>query len=105
MSNVIRVNAAEQLLAIGTAVEQAVAGTVILGSAIAVSTNSDYVEICVKGQAVRYTLDGTAPVSAAAGAILGTGTVIRRYEWLLQARFIESTGSAPATLRVQGLSS
>jgi hypothetical protein len=81
--------------------ELTVNGTV--STAAALAERAAYAELSVKGNAVRYTLDGTDPVSSGAGAILGAGIYVWSRAKLAAARFIESAGSAAATIRIQGM--
>lgn len=59
------------------------------------------VELAVKTNAVRYTLDGSDPVSSGAGIILATGI----YHWSIRklraAKFIESAGSSASVMRFE----
>jgi hypothetical protein len=60
-----------------------------------------YVELAVKGNAVRYSLDGNDPASSGAGAILGTGIYVWRSEKVKAAKFVESTAGSDGVIRFQ----
>ena len=66
-----------------------------------IALGTRYVELAVKGNAVRYTLDGNDPVSSGAGAILGTGIYVWRSEKVKAAKFIESTAGSDGVVRFQ----
>jgi len=79
--------------------ELTVGGTVVTAAALPERTVA--AEIGVKANAVRYTLDGTDPASAGAGAILAVGNYVRSRAWVAAARFIESTGGSAGVVRIQ----
>ena len=106
MSNVRRTNAEEQLIPTRQSVVAAelVVDNVVVTALGMESTKISHVELCVKGNAVRYTLDGTDPVSSAAGAILGTGRYIWHVDKVRLARFIESVAGSDGVIRFEPLS-
>lgn len=96
------VNLGSELKPAGVGEELTVNGSVV--SPVALPAKASHAEICVKGNPVRVTWDGTTPASAGAGAIMATGArEIWVKERVLAAKFVESTGSAAATVRIDPL--
>lgn len=62
-----------------------------------------YAELSVKTNAVRYTLDGTDPVSSGRGAILATGVYTWSKRKLAAAKFIESVAGSDGVIHIQGM--
>ena len=96
------VNLEHQLTPIAEAAEELAVDNLVV-TAAALPALATHVEISVKGNAVRYTLDGTDPVSDGVGAILVEGIYYRRRQWIAAARFIESAAGSDGVLRIQSM--
>ena len=99
--NAYLVNATHNIAPVGAAQELAVDGVVVTADDL--NEKARYAELSVKSNDVRYTLDGTDPVSAGAGAILPQGIHTWSRQKLASARFIESVGGSDGVIRIQGM--
>ncbi|MHC4616818.1 MAG: hypothetical protein ACYTEQ_03595 [Planctomycetota bacterium] len=104
--NVRRVNAIEQLRPTGNdeVGEELTVDNAVVAMQTSYSDLVSHIELNVKGNAVRYTLDGTDPASGGAGGILAVGV----YTWIKRkaeaAKFIESVTDSDGVIRFEPMS-
>jgi hypothetical protein len=86
-----------------TAGEEITVGNDVV-TAAALGGRDTHAELSVKANPVRYTTDGTDPVSSGAGSILvANERVIWRREKLSAAKFVASTAGSGAVIRIESL--